>query len=1193
MVTELRCSSLLERFAERGDEQRIAKVRQLLASEGNGGGRVHVALCGHFSAGKSSLINKLAGHKLLPSSPIPTSANIVSIQDGPERVEVEFHDGRPPQIIAIDGLTEVCKDGENIGAVRIFYPLAWLGGNVVLLDTPGIDSTDGAHALATHSALHMADLVFYVTDYNHVQSEVNFEFAKMLADWGKPLYFVINQMDKHKQSEISFSEYERRIRESFALWGIEPAGFLFMSAKYDDHPLNQFPLMQNLLRDFAGNTNAVHQLSVAASIKQLIDEHVQFIREQQADERRMLHAQLDGIDVAQIRGRYEQLTKQMTQLAGKRSERTFTFQNDMDRLLQNAPLTPAPLRELAKAYLESQKPSFRSGFLWFGKSTEEVRAERTAQFTESFATQVETQIIFHAIALLNQLLGELNWSLETWHERIASTLVHGIDGEFLRSRMKVGALDSGEALLNYCADLAEETKRRIRQSVVTVLGSIEQQWLALDEQQVELVRTEMEACERTLSLERQLASLEEKLAQVAHDLQQHVTVGGATEQLLPQIPTPDESLLLEEWQGSPRATVVEIPKSTLDDDTESIADDHIVDTMLSRLDRAIECVRQMPLLAQSLTALEGKRTQLQNRAFTAALFGAFSAGKSSFANALMGTSLLPVSPNPTTAAINQIVPGNVEYPHGTVQVRMKTEQRLADDVLHSLKLLGVPCHTFAEGLKAIPTITAADVSVKGRPHLSFLQAVHEGWAQSQSLLGSSIRCAVDDFAPYVADERRSCFVEDIQVHHDNELTRNRISLVDTPGADSVNARHTHVSFEYIKNADVILFVTYYNHAFSQADRDFLVQLGRVKDRFQLDKMLFVINAADLAESTEELQHVCEHVRAQLAQFGIQNPKLFPLSSQNGLLAKTSASTQSLSETGLLAFEQAFYRFIREQLAALLCYGAEQELAATEQSLQRLLTFAHNDEQQKQRELESMRLHLAKWRETFASRDGSHLFAALRRENEELIYYVKQRQRFAFGERFARSFNPAALREDLRDSSQAMRAAWFDLLAQMQTEATRELQATALRMEQHMRTELEQTGERMQADIREQWSTYTAPFSVSPFASALFADTFQCDIDLAWLAKQYRSSKAFFAENGSVRLRAQLEQLVLPALDRFVDKNSEQMFNHYREAFEGQLRKLVQHIIDSLSLYVEQVEQSAEQVADTGALQQLAAAFREI
>ncbi|WP_297987910.1 dynamin family protein, partial [uncultured Anoxybacillus sp.] len=41
-----------------------------------------IAFCGHFSAGKSSLINELIGTPLLPSSPIPTSANLVKVKSG-------------------------------------------------------------------------------------------------------------------------------------------------------------------------------------------------------------------------------------------------------------------------------------------------------------------------------------------------------------------------------------------------------------------------------------------------------------------------------------------------------------------------------------------------------------------------------------------------------------------------------------------------------------------------------------------------------------------------------------------------------------------------------------------------------------------------------------------------------------------------------------------------------------------------------------------------------------------------------------------------------------------------------------------------------------------------------------------------------------------------------------------------------
>ena len=75
--------------------------------------------------------------------------------------------------------------------------------------------------------------------------------------------------------------------------------------------------------------------------------------------------------------------------------------------------------------------------------------------------------------------------------------------------------------------------------------------------------------------------------------------------------------------------------------------------------------------------LRKKADRLDGQEFTVALFGAFSAGKSSFSNALIGEKVLPVSPNPTTAAINRIRPVSVGKEDGTADVLF--ENRRADD----------------------------------------------------------------------------------------------------------------------------------------------------------------------------------------------------------------------------------------------------------------------------------------------------------------------------------------------------------------------------------------------------------------------------------------------------------------------------------------------------------------------------------
>ena len=276
--------------------------------------------------------------------------------------------------------------------------------------------------------------------------------------------------------------------------------------------------------------------------------------------------------------------------------------------------------------------------------------------------------------------------------------------------------------------------------------------------------------------------------------------------------------------------------------------------------------------------------RLEKNLFTVALFGAFSAGKSSFANALMGEMVLPVSPNPTTAAINRILPPNSSNPHGTVKVKLKTVTDMTSDVIESLKVFELNATNLEESIQKINELTPEDVTPTAKPHFSFLKVFVRGYGDSADKLGEEIIVDLNAFKAFVAKEDKACFVEWIELYYDCPLTAQGIMLVDTPGSDSINARHTGVAFEYIKNADAVLFVTYYNNAFSNADKEFLIQLGRVKSTMEKE-MFFIVNAADLAKTSSELNEVVTHIKTNLVSCGIIQPRIYPVSSQTALLAK--------------------------------------------------------------------------------------------------------------------------------------------------------------------------------------------------------------------------------------------------------------------------------------------------------------------
>ena len=220
-------------------------------------------------------------------------------------------------------------------------------------------------------------------------------------------------------------------------------------------------------------------------------------------------------------------------------------------------------------------------------------------------------------------------------------------------------------------------------------------------------------------------------------------------------------------------------------------------------------------------------------------------------------------------------------------------------------------------------------------HKAFITAFKRGYPVYREALVQLLRSEREEFVKFVAEEDRSCFVESIDFYYDCELTRKGITLVDTPGADSINARHTDVAFEYIRNADAILFVTYYNHAFARADREFLVQLGRVKDAFELDKMFFIVNAIDLATDEEEAEAVKTFVADELRKFGIRNPRVHGISSLQALEAKE----ENRMDPFMAPFEEEFHHFLEHDLKGLAVQALEEETLKT---IERLVVTYYAD-----------------------------------------------------------------------------------------------------------------------------------------------------------------------------------------------------------------------------------------------------------
>ncbi|MBH4888998.1 dynamin family protein [Staphylococcus aureus] len=201
---------------------------------------------GHFSAGKSTLINLLIEQDILPSSPVPTTSNtaIVSVSDNHDII-ANLPNQTYAKLSNYDEVREMNRQNVDVESVEINFQSAKFENGFTLQDTPGVDSNVASHQSITEQYMYTSNMIFYTVDYNHVQSELNFKFMKHINDVGIPVVFIINQIDKHQDDELSFSTFKSRVEKSIADWGIKLESTFYVS-KFD-HPENELEALSSYL----------------------------------------------------------------------------------------------------------------------------------------------------------------------------------------------------------------------------------------------------------------------------------------------------------------------------------------------------------------------------------------------------------------------------------------------------------------------------------------------------------------------------------------------------------------------------------------------------------------------------------------------------------------------------------------------------------------------------------------------------------------------------------------------------------------------------------------------------------------------------------------------------------------------------------------------------------------------------------
>jgi len=1187
-MIERSISALEQTIVAAGDELNLIKLQQLQNKIRLG--HVNLVFCGHFSAGKSSLLNRLCAYPLLPVSPIPTSANTVTIRNGNAQVQVTHTSQTLPaeavqEIITFDQLEQYCKDGAHIKSIEITYPLAFLGTKAQLLDTPGIDSADEAHQLATAAVLHLADVIFYVMDYNHVQSEVNLRTIKQLKDSAKPLYLIINQIDKHREEQLRFADFRKSVEQCFLEWEVQPDGILYITLKQSNKVNNDWDKFVWLIGRLIEQSDLLNKWSIKCSLNQIANDHSHMIRDLYTAKKVSVHLNnVENENYLQLLNVQTEITERLRQNADFPEKQYNQWVGEVKGTIENANLTPAVLRDIAHEYLLSRKPGFKAGLFATAARTAKLIEQRLSVLQHALSEQLDTQLNWHLQNYFKTQLEQLGMLQPPFLSTIEQ-IGFPLTPQWLANQVNPGAVFTAEYTLNFANKLAAEMKEMVRKKYLEFMQTIR---TAVQEQcieQTERLAAQLKQTEQKIAAHRCLQRLEAEEHEHLASIEALMIMGQRTTELsLPMLESysqPVSALRDSEIPIHTTTTADSILPTPL---ARFKASDSEKQTHVNQLQQAGWRLRQAAKLLEKLSSTETliepmlkKAKRLENHHFTIALFGAFSAGKSSFANALIGRMLLPVSPNPTTAAINTIMPPTKEYPNGTAVVKLKTKLDLLAELQYSANIAGIYTEDMEKLLLDEFQWEHQHFNASQLPHIAFLQAASRGWVEALPNMGNEIMVDLDGFEAYVADELKSCFVASVKLYCEHLLSSQGFILVDTPGADSIHARHTGVAFNYIKNADAICFVTYYNHAFSQSDREFLLQLGRVKDSFELDKMFFIMNAADLAANAAELEQVKQYFEQKLQSHGIRHPRIYPIASLQAIEGKQSGNNDLLEASGMAKFEQEFVHFTMDELTSVALHSAEQEIVHAATVLQQRIHDAELSEDKRQRKLSQLGQKALQAEECFKRNDLNRMTDELAQETTELLYYVKQRIMFRYAELFHSAFHPSNFRIGDSDERRALKQAWSDLQHRIFYDLSQEVLATTLRMEQFLQRAGRKKIQQLHAEVILSFADFQQlSYAVGNYVTPSLAEDFTIiDMDDKWLLHHYRNGKYFFEGEGKNKLKAELEPKVNELVQQYILKQGNMLKQDYQVQAVRNFQEQQSQMQQSLAEHIKGLKEALE------------------
>jgi GTP-binding protein EngB required for normal cell division len=211
----LRLSDLAQELAA---EPVAEEARELAARVAEG--RFYVACVGQFKRGKSTLLNALVGHDVVPTGFVPVTAvpTVIRFGDKPH-ARIRMRDGSW-QDVAMPDLKEYVTEELNpenmkgVDGAEVFVPSPLLSSGMCFVDTPGLGSVWTGNTATTQAFIPHIDAALVVIGADPPIAGEELTLVEAVGKQVQDLILVINKADRTSDPErAAAAKFTREILE--------------------------------------------------------------------------------------------------------------------------------------------------------------------------------------------------------------------------------------------------------------------------------------------------------------------------------------------------------------------------------------------------------------------------------------------------------------------------------------------------------------------------------------------------------------------------------------------------------------------------------------------------------------------------------------------------------------------------------------------------------------------------------------------------------------------------------------------------------------------------------------------------------------------------------------------------------------------------------------------------------------------